>query len=88
MILLKQKIPSASNITFFRSILENINGIVGPAIATPKAKPLTKRPAVESETLKDFATKGKIPMIPISVLMIPKTPTVKSKINKSFFFFI
>ena len=42
----KTKTPSTSNMTFFRFIPENNNGIVGPETATTRAKKLTSHPAI------------------------------------------
>lgn len=44
-ILLNRKIPRASNITFFRFIPENNNGMTGADKATTNAKTLTVQPA-------------------------------------------
>ena len=43
-------------ITFFRFMRENNSGIVGPAIATIRAKPLTRSPASGIDTPNSFDT--------------------------------
>ena len=74
-----ENIPSESIITFFRFIRENKRGIVGPAIATISANPLTNRPASGIDTSNSSETYGITPTMPISVLRIPKTPIVRIK---------
>ena len=78
------KSPSTKIITCLRLKREKISGIVGPAIATPKANKLIKSPAWTIVTSKRSEMYGKIPMKPISVFKIPKTPTIKINISKFF----
>jgi len=82
MILLSVNNPSASSITFFRLIPENNKGVTGAEAATTNAKTLTVQPACGTETLKASAIKGRIPTTPISVFIMPNTPTVRIKTSK------
>ncbi len=81
------KMANTSTMTFFRLNLENNNGMIGPDIATPIAKILTNHPAVATLTSKYTAISSNIPIYPISVFNIPKTPTVKINTIKLFRFF-
>jgi hypothetical protein len=80
----KTKTPSTSNITFFRFIPENNKGIVGPDTAITSAKRLTSNPAFDTLTSKCSAREGSIPITPISVLIIPKTPIVNMNMSNFF----
>ena len=74
--------PSTSSITFLRSIPENSSGITGPENATASAKRLIKSPACGMLTPKRSARSGKMPITPISVLIMLNTPMVKINIIK------
>lgn len=69
--------PSASSMTVRRSVPENNSGITGAETATTSAKTPTVHPACGTVTPKVSAICGIIPTMPISVLMMPKTPKVR-----------
>ena len=81
--LLSVKTPSASSMTFFRFMPEKSSGIMGADIATTNANILTVHPALGTVTWKCSAIRGRIPITPISVLMIPKTPAVRMNTSKA-----
>ena len=81
-ILLSVNNPNASNMTFFRFTPENNNGVTGADAATTSAKILTVQPACGTETSKVSAIRGRIPTTPISVFIIPNTPTVRINTSK------
>ncbi len=81
--LLSVKTPSASSMTFFRFMPEKSSGIMGADIATTNANILTVHPASGTVTWKCSAIRGRIPITPISVLMIPKTPAVRMNTSKA-----
>ena len=61
---------------------ENSSGITGPENATASAKRLIKSPACGMLTPKRSARSGKMPITPISVLIMLNTPMVKINIIK------
>ena len=81
-ILLSVNNPNASNMTFFRFTPKNNNGVTGADAATTSAKILTVQPACGTETSKVSAIRGRIPTTPISVFIIPNTPTVRINTSK------
>ena len=74
--------PSDRSMTCLRFIFENRSGMVGPAIATMSANPLTSSPASGTLTPKRSATCGMIPTTPISVLRMPNTPTARMNMRR------
>ena len=71
----------AASIIVRRLMPENRSGRTGAATETASAKTLTQRPAVETVTSKRSAICGMMPTTPISVLMMPKTPSVRMVIR-------
>ena len=71
------KTESASTMTRLRSKREKSIGVTGPQSATTTAKTVTVQPASETDTPKVSAMIGIIPTTPISVLRMPKTPSVR-----------
>ena len=70
--------PSTASITAFRRNRENSSGRMGPDPATANANKLTSSPAAEISTPYRTETMGRIPTTPISVLIMLKTPSVKT----------
>ena len=77
----------AASIIVRRLMPENRSGRTGAATETASAKTLTQRPAVETVTSKRSAICGMMPTTPISVLMMPKTPSVRMAIRSDSFWF-
>lgn len=62
-------------------------GVTGPQSAMMIAKIVTVQPASGTETPKVSAMVGIMPTTPISVLMMPKTPSVRIGTMKEFVLF-
>lgn len=68
----------------FRLIPDANNVRKGPEMATTRANTLTSVPACDAVILNFRATWGRTPTIPISVVIMPKTPKANMIISKGF----